>query len=111
VLKISPRLSTRVGNGKGVALSRNARLRRTDGCERWHQIKAAFSKALELLPEERAAYLQSLSDAAVRVEVESLLASNRQAETHGGSRIRLDADPADHPEEDPWIGKNIAPTM
>ncbi len=72
----------------------------------WQQIKAAFGKALELLPEERDAYLESLSDPAVRAEVASLLASQRHADDLMEiAAIRLDADP--DPERDPWIGKNI----
>ena len=75
---------------------------------RWQQIKTAFSRALELLPEERAAFLESLDDPAVRVEVASLLASNREAgDLMEIPAIRLNADSPDDPEQDPWIGKNI----
>ncbi len=74
----------------------------------WQQIKAAFSRALELPPAERAAYLESLSDPAVRVEVASLLASHRHADDLMEiPAIRLDAEPPDDPERDPWIGKSI----
>lgn len=74
----------------------------------WQQIKAAFSKALELPPAEHPAFLESLNDPAVRLEVASLLASQ-----HAGNdplespAIRLDADSPDEKERDPWIGKNI----
>lgn len=74
----------------------------------WQQIKAAFSRALELPPEERTAYLESLSDPAMRAEVASLLASHRRADDLlEVPAIRLDADPPDEQERDAWIGKNI----
>ncbi len=75
---------------------------------RWQQVKTAFSRALELPKEGRDAYLESLSDPAVRAEVASLLASNRDADdVMEIPAIRLDADSPDDPEQDPWIGKNI----
>ncbi len=76
--------------------------------EQWQRIKTAFSRALELPPGERAAYLESLTDPAVREEVLSLLASNRDADDPmENPAIRLDADPPDGLERDPWIGKDI----
>ena len=76
--------------------------------EQWQQIKLAFSRALELLPEERTAYLESLTDPTVRVEVSSLLASHRDADDlMEVPAIRLDDDLSDDPECDPWIGKDI----
>jgi non-specific serine/threonine protein kinase/serine/threonine-protein kinase len=74
----------------------------------WQQVKTAFGRALDLLPEERADYVESLSDPAVRLEVASLLASHRQADDLMEiPAIRLDADSPDDPERDPWIGKDI----
>ncbi len=76
--------------------------------EAWLQIKAAFSRALELPPDERAAYLQSLADPAVRAEVASLLASHRDADDLMEiPAVRLVDDLPDDPECDPWIGKEI----
>ncbi len=68
--------------------------------EEWLQIKAAFSRALELLPDERTAYLESLTDPAVRAEVASLLASLRDAEDLMEiPAVRLD----DYLPDDPWL--------
>jgi len=76
--------------------------------EQWQQIKTAFSRALELPPEERASYLESLTDPAVREEVSSLLASHRDAnDLMEVPAIRLDDDLSEDPERDSWIGKDI----
>ena len=76
--------------------------------EQWQQVKMAFSRALELPLEERAAYLESLSDPAVGAEVASLLASHRDAEDLMEiPAVRLADDLTDDPERDPWIGKEI----
>src|SRR5512142_800503 len=74
----------------------------------WQQIKMAFNRALELPPEERAAYLESLSDPGVRAEVASLLASHHGADDPMEiPAIRLDAGPPEDPDRDSWIGKEI----
>lgn len=76
--------------------------------EQWQQIKQAFGRALELSPEERSAYLESLTDPAVRAEVASLLASHREADDPMEiPAVRLNDDLEDEPEHDPWIGKEI----
>jgi hypothetical protein len=48
--------------------------------EQWQQVKAVFHAALERAPEERAAFLAEAcgADAALRAEVESLLAGERE---------------------------------
>src|ERR1051326_7847766 len=67
--------------GEGVALSGAERERNLMKTERWEKIIDLFQSAVERAPEERAAFLdEACHDAAMRREVESLLASHESAE-------------------------------
>ncbi len=80
--------------------------------ERWQQIKVALHQALELEPEPRRVYLDSLTaeDGDLGAELQSLLAAHDQA---GSAFLNVPAaaleilDNVESP--DPWVGKRIGP--
>lgn len=77
--------------------------------EVWRQIREVFHAVVELRAEERSAYLdQTCPDLTLRKEVESLLRFHEEA----GSlmeepALKISADPAKKPEQDPWLGNYI----
>ncbi len=73
------------GNLGSRQAAKGVPLRQTDDPQRWQQVKSALADALALGGPARAAYLQRVGarDPALRAEVESLLAADREA----GSRF------------------------
>jgi serine/threonine-protein kinase len=72
----------------------------------WTRLDAAFQGALELPPAERAAYLERVcaSDAALRAEVEAMLAAESAPDALDLERL---VHPDEAPECDPFIGMRL----
>jgi serine/threonine protein kinase/tetratricopeptide (TPR) repeat protein len=75
--------------------------------ERWAELKDAFQGAVELAPQDRAAYLDKnfTANPALRGELESLLRNHDCA----GDLLENPAHLHSEPEEDPRVGRNIGP--
>jgi len=78
----------------------------------WHQLKELFHAAVDLPAEDRAGFLdRTCSDASLRAEVESLLASHQKAgellETHAFHLPSIRGEGGD--EEHAWVGNLVGP--
>jgi serine/threonine-protein kinase len=79
------------------------------GSERWHQLQAVFEAACALPPKRRAAFLDgACPDAALRVEVEAMLAADEPTHALSIERLVCDAG-ASGDVEDPFVGMRLGP--